>query len=98
MLWAELHQVYNGPVVQTQDLTVINITKEAVVSRQANVVDQLPPIAGHQCVSFTPKAVPPPAWSGGRRRSSRSTEFRPSRVERGGRASGRHRPMQLALQ
>jgi hypothetical protein len=32
--------------MQTQDLTVINITKEAVISRQAQVQDQLPPIAG----------------------------------------------------
>jgi len=36
--------VYDGPVVQTQDLTVFNLTKEAVVARQAKVSDQLPPI------------------------------------------------------
>jgi len=62
MVFAELGEVYNGPVVQTQDLTVINITKEAVVSRQAKVSDQLPPIPGKQRVAFQPVAVPPPAW------------------------------------
>jgi len=62
LLWAELHEVYNGPVVQTQDLTVINITKAAIITRQANVLEQLPPIPGHQCVGFTPTQVPPPAW------------------------------------
>jgi len=62
MLLAELRAVYDGPVVQTQDLTVINITKEAVVSRQAKVVDQLPPIAGQQRAAFKPVAVPPPDW------------------------------------
>jgi len=62
MLHSELREVYAGPVVQTQDLTVINITKEAVISRQAMVQDQLPPVAGHQCASFTPVEIPPPAW------------------------------------
>jgi len=62
MLFAELGAVYAGPVVQTQDLTVINITKEAIVSRQAKVQDQLPPIAGQQRRVFKPVAVPPPDW------------------------------------
>ena len=61
-IFAELRSVYDGAVVQTQDLTVINITPDAVVSRQASVSDQLPPIPGHQCVSFQPVAVPPPDW------------------------------------
>ena len=54
--------MYDGPVVQTQDLTVFNITKEAVVARQAKVADQLPPIAGKQRVAFKPVPVPPPDW------------------------------------
>jgi len=62
MLFAELGAVYAGPVVQTQDLTVINITREAVVSRQAKVFDQLPPISGKQRTVFTPFEVPPPEW------------------------------------
>jgi ribonuclease Z len=62
MLFAELGAVYAGPVVQTQDLTVINITREAIVSRQAKVVDQLPPIAGKQRAAFKPVQISPPAW------------------------------------
>jgi ribonuclease Z len=62
MLFQELGAVYAGPVVQTQDLTVINVTKEAIVSRQAKVVNQLPPIAGKQRATFKPVQIPPPAW------------------------------------
>ena len=62
MLFKELGEVYQGPVVQTQDLTVINVTKGAIVSRQAKVVDQLPPIAGKQRATFKPVQIPPPAW------------------------------------
>jgi ribonuclease Z len=62
MLFKELGEVYAGPVVQTQDLTVINVTKEVIVSRQAKVVDQLPPIAGKQRATFSPVQIPPPAW------------------------------------
>jgi ribonuclease Z len=62
MVFSELGSVYQGPVVQTQDLTVFNITKEAVVARQAKVMDQLPPIAGEQRAAFTPVAVKPPDW------------------------------------
>lgn len=62
MLFTELDEVYQGPVLQTQDLTVINITKEAIICRQAKVESQLPPIAGEQRTSFTPVPVPPPEW------------------------------------
>ena len=62
MIHEELGAVYDGPVVQTQDLTVFNVTKEAVVSRQARVVDQLPPIPGKQRASFTPILPTPPEW------------------------------------
>jgi hypothetical protein len=54
--------VYDRPVVQTQDLTVINITKASVVSRQAKVYEQLPPIAGTQRGRFHPVPVAPPEW------------------------------------
>jgi hypothetical protein len=40
LVFSELGAVYDGPVVQTQDLTVFNITKEAVVARQAKVLDR----------------------------------------------------------
>ncbi len=62
MVISELGSVYNGPVVQTQDLTVFNVTKEAVVTRQAKQFDHLPPIPGKQRVVYTPVAVPPPDW------------------------------------
>ena len=62
LVFADLGAVYDGPVVQTQDLTVFNVTKEAVVARQAKVLDQLPPIPGEQRVAFTPVMLTPPAW------------------------------------
>ena len=62
MIFAELRTVYDGPVVQTQDLTVFNVTKEAVIARQAQVIDQLPPIPGKQRTPFTPVMPTPPAW------------------------------------
>jgi len=62
MVLSELGSVYNGPVVQTQDLTVFNVTKEAVVARQAKVFDQLPPIPGEQRVVYTPVVRIPPDW------------------------------------
>jgi ribonuclease Z len=62
LVFSELGTVYDGPVVQTQDLTVFNITKEAVVARQAKVSDQLPPIPGVPRVVYTPVEQMPPAW------------------------------------
>jgi ribonuclease Z len=62
MIDAELRSVYDGPVVQTQDLTVFNVTKEAIVARQAQVMDQLPPIPGEQRASFVPVLPTPPDW------------------------------------
>ena len=62
LIFSELRTVYEGPVVQTQDSTVFNVTKDAVVARQARVVDQLPPIAGEQRVDYAPVQPPPPDW------------------------------------
>ncbi len=62
MVFSELHSVYSGPIVQTQDLTVFNVTKEAVVARQVKQFDQLPPTPGKQRMAFSPVAVPPPDW------------------------------------
>jgi len=61
-VFAELRTVYDGPLVQTQDLTVFNVTKEAVVARQARVLDQQPPTPGIPRVAYTPVAQKPPAW------------------------------------
>jgi hypothetical protein len=41
---------------------VFNITKEAVIARQAKVLDQLPPIPGVPRVAYTPYEKKPPAW------------------------------------
>ncbi len=62
MIFSELGTVYSGPVVQTQDLTVFNVTKESIVARQTKVLDQLPPIPGEQSVVYTPVAQMPPDW------------------------------------
>ena len=62
LISSELSAVYTGPVVQTQDLTVFNVTKEAVVARQTKVFDQLPPIPGEQRVVYTPVVRIPPDW------------------------------------
>jgi ribonuclease Z len=62
MIFAELSNVYDGPVVQTQDLTVFNITKESVVARQAKQFDQLPPTPGKMRVPYTPVVEEPPEW------------------------------------
>jgi ribonuclease Z len=62
LIFAELSAVYDGPVVQTQDLTVFNVTKEAVVARQAKVLDQLPPIPCKQRMVYTPFQPTPPDW------------------------------------
>jgi ribonuclease Z len=58
LIFDDLRKVYAGPVVQTQDLTVFNVTDEAVVARQAQVEPQPRPVPG------TPKTEPearPPA-------------------------------------
>ncbi|MDO8870902.1 MAG: guanitoxin biosynthesis MBL fold metallo-hydrolase GntH [Methanobacteriaceae archaeon] len=62
MIFEELGSVYECPVVQTQDLTVFNITAEAVVSRQVKQFDQLPPTPGKQSVTYVPVVEEPPEW------------------------------------
>jgi ribonuclease Z len=52
----------HGPVVQTQDLTVFNITKESIIARQAKQFDQLPPNPGKMRVTYTPVVEEPPEW------------------------------------
>jgi ribonuclease Z len=62
-VFQSLRQVYDGPVVQTQDLTVFNVTKEAVVVRQAQVSPQPQPIAGTPTIKPTVGERPEdPAW------------------------------------
>ena len=61
-LITELRKVYDGPVVQTQDLTVFDITAEAIVARQARIDPQPSPIAGEQRAADPPVAVAVPDW------------------------------------
>jgi ribonuclease Z len=62
LIFEDLRKVYAGPVVQTQDLTVFNVTEEAVVVRQAQVEPQPQPVPGKP--RKEPEARPPsePEW------------------------------------
>ena len=54
---------FDGPVVQTQDLTVFNITEEAVVARQTQAVSQAMAVTGESKVEPTYSERPtPPSW------------------------------------
>ncbi len=59
----ELGAHYRGPVTVTQDLTVFNVTEDAVVARQATVNDAAPPVHGPTASSPALDPMPaPPAW------------------------------------
>ncbi len=59
----EVSAVFDGPVVQTQDLTIFNITKEAVVARQVQAVPQALANPGEAKIKPTYGTRPePPAW------------------------------------
>lgn len=59
----QVSSVFDGPVVQTQDLTVFNITKEAVVARQAEAVPQPLAVPGEPKFEPTYDVRPDaPAW------------------------------------
>jgi ribonuclease Z len=59
----EVSAVFDGPVVQTQDLTIFNITKEAVVARQVQAAPQSFAIPGEAKIEPTYGTRPePPAW------------------------------------
>jgi ribonuclease Z len=59
----ELGAHHDGAVTVTQDLTVFNVTEEAVIARQAKVNDAAPPVHGPSKTSpeLEPQP-PPPAW------------------------------------
>ena len=66
VVFDELAVNYQGPVTVTQDLTVFNVTEEAVVARQAKVNDAAPPVHGPSKTSPTLDPMPaPPAWWAG---------------------------------
>jgi ribonuclease Z len=59
----ELGAQYGGPVTVTQDLTVFNVTEDAVIARQAAVNDAAPPV--HRPSKTSPELDPPtqpPDW------------------------------------
>lgn len=59
----EISATYTGPVTVTQDLTVFNVTRDAVIARQAKVNDAAPPVHGtSQTSAVLDPQPPPPAW------------------------------------
>jgi len=62
--FAEMRTQHDGPVVISQDLTVFNITKDAVVARQASADPTAWPVLGPTTVTGPPMSQPPapPAW------------------------------------
>jgi ribonuclease Z len=62
-VFQELGTHYDGAVTVTQDLTVFNVTDDAVVARQAEVNDAAPPVHGpSRTKPELDPAVPPPPW------------------------------------
>ncbi len=62
-VFAEIGQHYDGPVVATQDLTVFNVTADAVVARQAKVDDAPHPVHGPSRTQPQVEPMPaPPSW------------------------------------
>jgi ribonuclease Z len=63
IVFDELAASYQGPVAISQDLTVFNVTEEAVVVRQATVNDAAPPVHGPSHSNPAPEPMPaPPSW------------------------------------
>jgi ribonuclease Z len=60
----EIRRSYDGPVVISQDLTVFNITADAVVTRQAVVDPVAWPVVGPTGITGPPMSEPPeaPSW------------------------------------
>jgi len=62
LVFEELRTAYDGPVVQTQDLTVFNITAEAVIARQARADAQPRPVPGTPTSEPEPRPPAEPDW------------------------------------
>jgi ribonuclease Z len=62
--FAEMRAEHDGPVVITQDLTVFNITADAIVARQASIDPCAWPVVGESKESGPPmnEFNVPPAW------------------------------------
>jgi ribonuclease Z len=63
-VFSEVRAAHDGPVVISQDLTVFNITKDAVVARQATIDPFHWPVVGQSHEQGPPMNPPldPPAW------------------------------------
>lgn len=63
-VFSEMRTRYDGPVVISQDLTVFNVTAEAVVARQASIDPFRWPVIGASNEQGPPMNPPlePPAW------------------------------------
>jgi ribonuclease Z len=63
-VYSEMRTQHDGPVVISQDLTVFDITKDAVVARQRGVDPAAWPVLGPTVVQGPPENAPdaPPAW------------------------------------
>ena len=64
-VFEELGAHYDGAVTVTQDLTVLNVTEDAVIARQAVVNDAAPPVHGPSKTTpeLDPPSPPPTWWS-----------------------------------
>jgi ribonuclease Z len=62
--FTEMRGQHDGPVVISQDLTVFDVTKDAVVVRQATLDPVAWPVVGHTAVQGPPESAPhaPPDW------------------------------------
>ena len=63
-VFSDMRTHHDGPVVISQDLTVFNITKDAVVARQASLDPFAWPVVGRSQASGPPMSSPhdPPGW------------------------------------
>jgi ribonuclease Z len=63
-VYSEMRTQHDGPVVISQDLSVFDVTKDAVVARQRTVDPAAWPIVGPTTVQGPPESAPhdPPAW------------------------------------
>jgi ribonuclease Z len=61
---SEMRTQHDGPVVISQDLTVFDIAKDAIVARQASVDPVAWPVLGPTNIQGPPESAPhdPPAW------------------------------------
>lgn len=62
LIFEDLREVYEGPVVQTQDLTVFNVTEQAVVVRQAQAEPQPQPVRGEPRSEPEARSPAEPDW------------------------------------